>query len=219
MAFSSRLLYIDRGRLNNAVSPFPYAEHRYGISTDAFSTIETAGYFPDLLGRDAEEVKINDRLEVIDSTNVSKKYKITSISPLTLVLAADSYSAFSLAATFDASSNVWTAPLNTTIELAKVENKVTMHMTADITATTNGAPSSPIIEMSPSTRIPEEFRPISTVSAFYAAHVGGAVTTPGNIIIVTNGGIQLLRDATGTAWPATTGDCGAIIGSWSWLTA
>lgn len=84
MAFTLGGLYIDKGGVNNAVPSSVFSHHRYQNIYDNLSVISTTGYFPDYLGVGSESVKIGDLID-IRASNDYRTYKITSVSPITLV--------------------------------------------------------------------------------------------------------------------------------------
>lgn len=85
MAFTKLGLYIDRGRLNTVTNQTGvFARHRYQNNVDTLATIAAASYFPDYLDQDDVAVQIGDLLDVKGSDDY-RTYKITAVSPLTVV--------------------------------------------------------------------------------------------------------------------------------------
>lgn len=83
MSFDSRGLSIGRGTYSNSsIGIQGQAAHTY-ITEDSVTVVEVASYFPDSLGSDSENVKIND-LIYITSLEGTEAYLISSVSPFTL---------------------------------------------------------------------------------------------------------------------------------------
>lgn len=223
MAFEDKFLRVDRGTYNAHTGIQQYAKYRYGVSNDTIATIEAANYFPDNLNLDSEQVQINDLIEVQDSSNKIKVYRITALSPITLSQVLD-YSLletepFSGSFVFDQGASVWTASQNITLEFEKHGKVVTMIMMGNLVNTTNGAPGSDINSLA--TAIPAQFRPRFNISSSVKSlenNVSPAAAS-GSVFITSAGQITFRKDQTAPAWTASTANTGVAAGSWTWLTA
>lgn len=153
MAFETFNLLIARGRINTIASETNFITHTYTSDIDTIATITTSGYFPALLGSNAENVKVGDQISLQGSDD-NEVFQLTTLNPIAMIPAFEGQTETSLTLA-NTWSGVFSSPVATTFTFKKLGSLVVAHfLDVDSVGDT-------VQTMNSTVAIPVAFRPSS----------------------------------------------------------
>lgn len=90
MAYIRDNFNLGRGGYNNHSSVAVIANHTFTSDTDTFNDMQSGSYFPDFMGFTSEDIQVDDLIQIKDSTDTYKIWRIfTTSSPVAIIEEGD----------------------------------------------------------------------------------------------------------------------------------